>query len=172
VTCASRFLIGLAAGVQLGTRASAMVRVDSPPVTDLDEQGRPEPPLGAEETATLLGFLDFQRATLGWKCAGLDEAGLRATLSPSSITLGGLLKHMALVEDYWFAWRLHGRDREPLWDTVDWAADRDWEWHSAAEDTREQLHALWHDAVARSRSRVTEALADEGLEQLAKRPFS
>ncbi|WP_246267112.1 DinB family protein [Pseudonocardia xinjiangensis] len=43
---------------------------------DRDEQGRPEPPLAADETATLLGFLDFQRATLAWKCAGLDAAGL------------------------------------------------------------------------------------------------
>ena len=40
----------------------------------LDEQGRPEPPLAADEAATLLGFLDYQRATLAWKCRGLDAA--------------------------------------------------------------------------------------------------
>src|SRR6266496_4139366 len=75
--------------------------VDSPPMTDLDEQGRPEPPLAADETATLLGFLEYQRATLAWKCGGLDTAGLRATVAASSMTLGGLLKHLAYVEDLW-----------------------------------------------------------------------
>src|ERR1700704_2133477 len=133
-------------------------------MTHVDEQGRPEPPLAADETATLLGFLEYQRATLAWKCAGLDAAGLRATVGASSMTLGGMLKHLALVEDNWFSRSLHARDRQPPWDTVDWKADPDWEWHSAAQDSPEQLHTLWHDAVARSRSLVAEALAGGGLE--------
>jgi uncharacterized damage-inducible protein DinB len=140
-------------------------------MTDLDEHGRPEPPVAADEAATLLGFLDYQRATLAWKCRGLDAAGLQATVGASSMTLGGMLKHMALVEDSWFSRSLHGRDRRPPWDTVDWKADPDWEWHSAAEDTCEQLFALWEDAVARSRSLVTEALAEGGLERLARRTW-
>jgi uncharacterized damage-inducible protein DinB len=140
-------------------------------VTDLDEQGRPEPPLAADETATLLGFLEYQRATLAWKCAGLDAAGLRATVGASSVTLGGLLKHLAYVEDGWFSESLHGREQRPPWDTVDWKADPDWDWHSAAEDSPEQLFALWRDAVARSRSLVAEALADGGLERLARRTW-
>ena len=137
----------------------------------LDEHGRPEPPQAADETSTILGFLEYQRATLAWKCAGLDTAGLTATVAASSMTLGGLLKHLAYVEDDWFSRWLHGRDKAPPWDTVDWAADRDWEWHSAAEDTPEQLHALWQDAVARSRSLVTQALADGGLDRLARRTW-
>jgi uncharacterized damage-inducible protein DinB len=145
--------------------------LDLPPMTDLDEHGRPEPPLAADETATLLGFLDYQRATLAWKCAGLDATGLRATVGASSVTLGGLLKHLAYVEDYWFSQRLHGRDRQAPWDTVDWVADPDWEWHSAAEDSYEQLHVLWQDAVARSRSLVAEALADGGLDRPARRAW-
>ena len=118
-------------------------------MTHMDEQGRPEPPLVADETATLLGFLEYQRATLAWKCAGLDAAGLGATVAASSMTLGGLLKHLAYVEDDWLSRWLHGRDRQPPWDTVNWKADPDWEWHSAAEDTPGQLFALWQDAVAR-----------------------
>jgi uncharacterized damage-inducible protein DinB len=140
-------------------------------VTKVDEHGRPEPPLAADETATLLGFLDYQRATLAWKCEGLDAAGLRATVGASSITLGALLKHLAYVEDSWFSQSLHGRDKSPPWNTVDWKADPDWEWHSAAEDSPEQLRALWQDAVARSRSLVAEALADGGLERLARRTW-
>ena len=72
-------------------------------MTDLDDHGRPEPPLTADETGTLLGFLDYQRATLAWKCAGVDAAGLKATVAASSMTLGGLLKHLAYVEDLWFS---------------------------------------------------------------------
>jgi uncharacterized damage-inducible protein DinB len=140
-------------------------------MTNLDEHGRPEPPLAADETATLLGFLEYQRATLAWKCAGLDAAGLRARVAASSMTLGGMLKHLAYVEDLWCSRWLHGRDRRPPWDTVDWDADPDWEWHSAAEDSPEQLHALWQDAVARSRTLVAEALADGGLERLAQRTW-
>jgi uncharacterized damage-inducible protein DinB len=140
-------------------------------VTNLDEQGRPEPPAAAGETATLLGFLEFLRATLAWKCAGLDAAGLRATVAASSMTLGGMLKHLAYVEDDWFTRDLAGRDRPPPWDAVDWQADPDWDWHSAANDTPEQLRALWQEAMARSRAVVTEALAGGGLSQLARRPW-
>jgi uncharacterized damage-inducible protein DinB len=131
----------------------------------LDEQGRQQPPLAGDETATLLGSLERQRAYLAWKCGGLDAAGLTATLGTSTITLGGLLKHLALVEDEYFSVRLRGRPPAPPWDRVDWEADADWEWHSAAHDTPEQLVTLWQEAVVRSRSAVTEALADGGLEQ-------
>jgi uncharacterized damage-inducible protein DinB len=136
-------------------------------MTRVDEQGRPEPPLAADETGTLLGFLEYQRATLAWKCAGLDAAGLSATVGASSMTLGGLLKHLAYVEDYWFSRRLNGRDPEPPWDTVDWQ-DPVWDRHSAADDSPEHLHVLWQDAVARSRSLIAEALADGGLERPAR----
>jgi hypothetical protein len=132
------------------------------------EQGRAEPPVAGDESATLLGSLDRQRATLAWKCGGLDEAGLRATLAPSTITLGGLLKHLALIEANYFAWKLHGRDPGPPWNTVDWDADPDWEWRTSAEDSPEQVFALWQNAVARSRTLVAEALAEGGLDQLAK----
>jgi uncharacterized damage-inducible protein DinB len=140
-------------------------------MTDVDEQGRPEPPITADETATLLGFLDFQRATLKWKCAGLDAAGLSTTIAASSITLGGMLKHLAYVEEWWFTEMLHGRDPESPWSTVDWDADPDWDWHSAAGDTPEQIHGLWEDTVARSHTSVAEALADGGLERPARRAW-
>ena len=136
-------------------------------MTHAAEQGRPEPPVAGDETATLLGSLERQRAILAWKCGGLDAAGLSATLAPSSITLGGLLKHLANVEDDYFSLRLHGREPRPPWDTVDWDADPDWDWRTAADDTPEQLYTLWQDAVARSRSAVTQALAEGGLDRLA-----
>jgi uncharacterized damage-inducible protein DinB len=132
-------------------------------VTSIDEQGRPEPPAAADEVATLLGFLDFQRATLEWKTRGLDADGLRVSVAASSITLGGLLKHMALVESLWFSLWLHGRSPGPPWETVDWDADPDWAWHSAAHDSPEELRVLWQGAVERARAAVTEALVEGGL---------
>jgi len=59
-----------------------------------DEYGRPEPPLVGNEVETLLGFLDYQRATLAWKCAGLDDDQLRRALYPTSLNLAGMLKHL------------------------------------------------------------------------------
>jgi uncharacterized damage-inducible protein DinB len=140
----------------------------SPAVTYLDDGGRPEPPAAGDETAALLGSLERQRAIFAWKCAGLDAVGLRATVGASSMTLGGLLKHLALVEDEYFSRRLLGRQFGPPWDNVDWDADPDWEWHSAAHDTPEQLLTVWQDSVTRSRSAVEEALAEGDLEQLAR----
>jgi hypothetical protein len=137
-------------------------------MTDLEEQGPPGPPVAGDETATLLGSLERQRSTLAWKCGGLDAAGLRVTLAPSTITLGGLLKHLAIVEGDYFVHKLHGRNPGPPWDTVDWDADPDWDWRTAAEDTPEKLMTFWRDTVDRSRVAVAEALADGGLDQLTR----
>lgn len=126
-----------------------------------------EPPAAGNELDTLLGALERQRGYVAWKCGNLDSAGLRATLGPSAMTLGGLLKHLAGVEDYTFSVKLYGRDPGPPWDSVDWDADRDWEWHSAAADSPEQLLSLWREAVVRSRSLAAEAVADGGLDRLA-----
>jgi uncharacterized damage-inducible protein DinB len=138
----------------------------------IDDHGRPEPPIAAGETETWLGFLDYQRATLAWKCRGVDAAGLAVTIAASTMTLGGLLKHMALVEEGWFSRSLHGHDRSAPWDTIDWNADPDWDWNSAASDSPEELFALWEAAVERSRALTADALATgDGLNQLAKRTW-
>lgn len=137
-------------------------------MTDTAPESHPEPPLAGDEAATLLGSLERQRATFAWKCGGLDAAGLRATVGVSSITLGGLLKHLALVEEDYFTSRLHGRRPMAPFDTVDWDADPDWEWRTAVDDTPEQLMTLWQSAVARSRAAVAEALAADGLGQLVQ----
>jgi len=126
-----------------------------------------EPPAAGNEVDTLLGTLERLRRYLAWKCGGLDAAGTRATLGPSTMTLGGLLKHLALVEDDMFSIKLHGRQGCAPWNTVDWDADPDWEWRTAAEDSPAQLMAMWQEAVERSRSLVAEALADGGLDRPA-----
>jgi uncharacterized damage-inducible protein DinB len=137
----------------------------------IDDHGRPEPPLRADELGTILGFLEYQRSTFAWKCSGLDSAALGETVAASTMTLGGMMKHLAVVEDYWFSQWLRGRDPQPPWDSVDWDRDPDWDWHSAAADTPEELLALWRDAVTRSRSMVEESLAEGDLGQMPKRSW-
>jgi uncharacterized damage-inducible protein DinB len=124
-----------------------------------DEYGRPEPPYEGGEVATLLGFLDYQRATLEWKCRGLSDEQLRVTLGPSAMTLGGLLKHLACVEDSWFTETVAGEPLPEPWASVDFEADPDWLWHTAASDSGEYLRTLWAERVSWSRAVVQAQLS-------------
>lgn len=125
------------------------------------------PPVSGNEVDSLLGSLDRQRATFAWKCGGLGPEGTRARLGPSTVTLGGLMKHMALVEDDIFSVKLYGNDRHPPFDSGGWDEDPDWDWHSALEDSPEDLMALWSESAERSRSLATKAIADGGLDRLS-----
>jgi hypothetical protein len=146
-------------------RALSKLRI----MTTLDDHGRVDPPDSADEAATLLGFLDYQRATFGWKTSGLNAAELSVTIAASNMTLGGMMKHLALDEDSWLSERLMGKESSPPWAHVDWGSDPDWEWHSAANDSPEMLRTLWEESVGRSQASVAEFLLDGDLGQLARR---
>lgn len=61
------------------------------------------PPLTGGERETLRACLDYHRATLGWTCEGLAGEQLRrASMPPSTLSLLGLVRHMAEVERHWF----------------------------------------------------------------------
>lgn len=125
-----------------------------------------EPPLDSTEVAHLVGALERLRATFRWKADGLDATGLGARLAPSTLTLGGLLKHLAFVEDYTFTTKMRGEPPNEPWRSAPWDRDRDWELTSATTDSPEELYAIWDDAVERSRSRLATALAEGGLDGL------
>jgi hypothetical protein len=131
-------------------------------MTDIDEAIPHDPPLAGDEAAALVGSLERQRRIFAWKCGGLDSAGLATRIAASSMTLGGLIKHVALVEDTHVArlWLAEGASAP--WDAVDWDADPDFEWRTAGDDTPEQLMTLWEEAVGRSRAQIRAALADGG----------
>ena len=121
----------------------------------IDEYGRPEPPLDGGEVATLVGFLDYHRATFEWKCRGLTDDQLRAGLPSTRLTLGGMLKHLARVEDHWFGEVVaEGPKLEP-WASLPEAA----EWADAAETDGATLRRLWADRVANSRAVLNTRLA-------------
>lgn len=129
---------------------------------------RVEPPIAGDETSALLGELERVRSYIAWKCGGLDSEALQRTLPPSAITLGGLLKHLALVEESHFARLLFDRPPGPPWNDVDWDSEPDWEWRSAAEHHPSELMTMWRDAVERSRRIVNEALAEGGLDHVGR----
>lgn len=126
-----------------------------------------EPPFAGTEAEALIGALDRQRATFRWKTADLDAEGVGARFGASSLTLGGLLKHLALQEEYASAVKLSGEPLGPPWDSADWESDPDWEITSGAADSPAELYALYDAAVARSRARFATALAAGGPEQFA-----
>jgi len=135
-------------------------------VTDNENATPWEPPLAGTETEQLLGALERLRMTFRWKTDDLDAAGLQARIGVSTLTLGGLLKHLAANEDYMFATKMRGEPLGAPWDDNGWDENDDWEFTSAADDTPEQLYALWDGAVERSRARLDAALAEGGLDQL------
>jgi uncharacterized damage-inducible protein DinB len=80
----------------------------SPPDT------RPEPPYVGGERDTLVGFLDYQRATLLWKCADIGPGDLvRRAVPTSNLSLIGIVRHMTLVEWSWFEERFSGLSVPP-----------------------------------------------------------
>jgi Protein of unknown function (DUF664) len=119
-------------------------------------------PLRSDEATTLRAFLDHHRDTFRWKCSGLSQAQLAQSLPPSDMTLGGMMKHLAIVDQSWFEDDFMGLGYMPPFDTVDWEADRDWEWHTAKDDTPEELLALFDEAVRRSDAVLDEALSKDG----------
>ncbi|HEY3501173.1 MAG TPA: DinB family protein [Actinocatenispora sp.] len=116
------------------------------------------------EAESLLAVLERNRRTFAWKTEGLDRDGLRATTAASTMTLGGLVKHVALVEADWLAVKLAGQRYGAPWEAVDFDADPSWEWRTGAEDDPADVYALWHAAVERSRTLVSEVLAERGLD--------
>jgi hypothetical protein len=124
-----------------------------------------EPPIAGSEIEHLTGALERLRATFRWKADGLDAAGLQTRVGASALSLGGLLKHLAAMEDYIFTVKLSGESLGAPWDAWGWDGSNDWEFESAADDTPDHLYALWDSAVGRSRARLAAALASGGLDQ-------
>jgi uncharacterized damage-inducible protein DinB len=115
---------------------------------------RTDPAVDGDELTLLNEFLDYHRATLLMKCAGLSQAQLGQRLPPSTLNLAALLKHMTLVELSWFEERMLGQDLGEPWDSVDWKADPDWEMRTAVDDDPAELVRLYEDACERSRAVV------------------
>ena len=86
-------------------------------------------------------WLDFHRGTLVWKCAGLNDAQLkRASVAPSTLTLLGLVRHMAEVERWWFRTSAAGLELPDLYCPDD---DKDGDFDNVADAVVEQDFATY-----------------------------
>ncbi|MFD5072967.1 DinB family protein [Streptomyces sp. NPDC058369] len=113
---------------------------------------RPMPPLDADERTGLESWLDFYRATVALKCEGLtDEQARSASVPPSSLTLLGLVQHLAEVERNWFRRILTGEDVPPLFGPPAGPGVHSGGFDLPAEATFAGAVAVWQEEVAVSR---------------------
>jgi uncharacterized damage-inducible protein DinB len=115
---------------------------------------RPTPPLAGGERETLRAFLDYHRATLAMKCDGLDDEALRRrSMPPSTLTLLGLVRHMAEVELTWFRRVIAGEDVPLVW-----SPEGDYQVaYDASGATRAEAFAGWQAQVEHARRIEREA---------------
>ncbi|HEY2306662.1 MAG TPA: DinB family protein [Streptosporangiaceae bacterium] len=127
----------------------------------------PTDPRGGERE--LLGqYLNFQRETVLAKTAGLSRDQMAQAHEPSSLTLAGLLLHLALVEESWMEERFLGLPVREPWAGIDFDADPEWEFRTAAEMEPEELRQRYREACERSRQAAAQA---DGLDQESVKTF-
>ena len=124
-------------------------------------------PVGPEREV-LAEYLDFQRETMLDKTDGLTRVQLAQAHPPSTLTLAGLLYHLALVEETWMEVRFAGLPEREPWASVDWDVDPDWEFRTALTLEPDDLQSRYRQACERSRG-IAAAAAD--LDQLSVNPM-
>ena len=112
------------------------------------------PPLTGDERETLRAFLDYHRATLAMKCDDLSDEDLRRrSMPPSTLSLLGLVRHMAEVERTWFRRVIDGEDIGLVW-----SPEGDFQTaYDPAGSTRSEAFAAWQAEVEHSRRVEREA---------------
>ncbi|MCX5264617.1 DinB family protein [Streptomyces sp. NBC_00199] len=124
---------------------------------------RTGPPSFGTERDMLRAFLDYHRATLAMKCEGLTDEELRQqSMPPSTLSLLGLVRHMAEVERAWFRRVFEDNDAPMVWsDKIDFQAAYD-----ASASTREEAFGAWQAEVENSRrvERAAESLDQAGYQ--------
>ncbi len=132
----------------------------SPPLPSIDGD--------ADERTMLRQFLDFHRAVLERKAYGLTAEQLRTPVAPSNLTLGGLLLHMAGVEEGWFSECFLDRPLGEPWTDIDWEATPDWELENVDRFTPDEMFGYFRAACEASRRIESEA---ESLDLMTAKDF-
>lgn len=120
--------------------------------------GRVDPPRIAEEKVSLAAYLDFYRATVAAKCEGLSDEQLNArSADPSTMSLHGLVRHLAGVERWWFRINFAHEDVSMLFSTDE---EPDLDFDGLADDPASDL-ATWRRECEASRRIVAAAGLDD-----------
>ena len=125
---------------------------------------RPAP----SERDGLVDYLEYYRQVLRRKVDGLSSADLNRTVGASTLTLGGIIKHLSLVEYSWFLEDILGGELPEPFATIDWRADPDWDFHSAADDSLQDLLDL-HETACTAARRVLDGVDDLDQELVRRR---
>jgi Protein of unknown function (DUF664) len=124
---------------------------------DLDEDPRENGPALGDERTALVEFLRCARLTLEMKCAGLDAEGLaRRSVAPSTMSLLGLVRHLAEMERHSFRQVMAGQDAPRLYCSE---TDRDGDFDGAVADPEVVAEAweAWRTEVAFAERFVAES---------------
>jgi uncharacterized damage-inducible protein DinB len=136
-------------GDPLGARLSDLDGI----VRTMPTNDRATPPLNADEHTTLSHWLDFYRATLVTKCAGLTEEQLRtASAPPSPLTLLGLVQHLTEVERNWFRRVLTGEQAPPIYESEPNPEGHDGGFALSPDVSFDTAKSTWEREVARARA--------------------
>jgi hypothetical protein len=115
---------------------------------------RRDPPADADERTLLVGWLEFHRATLARKCAGLTEAQLRTcAVPPSTLSLVGLVRHLTEIERLYIRHGFAGEPLSPLLYVSDTDPDGDFD---LLDDVAGSM-AAWQEHVTAARAHVAAA---------------
>ena len=128
------------------------------------EMAHPYPPVAAGERDTLVAYLDYYRELMIDKAGGLTREQVNQRLLPSTLTLIGLIHHLALVEHWWFHMFFSGATPIEPWASVDWDDDPDWEMTVAADLDPDVVTERYRDAIERSNNVLARC---DSVEQLS-----
>ena len=110
------------------------------------------PPVDADERESLRRFLDFHRLqALNALDSASGSCGDLRPLPNTDLTVHGIIKHLARMEDLWFGHKLTGRPVSEPWASAPFRTDPDWDFHSACEDSLNDLRDLYRQACETSR---------------------
>ena len=134
----------------------------------IDDAKRVDPPVMAPERAMLDAWLDYQRATLAGKCAGLSTQQLRErAVPPSSLSLLGLVRHMTEVERGWFSRTLAGRTAGPVYNSE---ADPRADFDDIERQSADEALAAWQLECQTSRDCAAAASSLDDIGKHRRRP--